>query len=207
MNRKEDIDARVETLQEELVKLKKQRERIEIPVTERIKTFDDAVDELGSEHPLVKQYMAAVNGNESFTRNTIAYMKLLIIAAALNEGWEPQFTEYEYRWFPWFTLWTEGELKNKSKEWKANHELCLFGSASYDGAFCGLAFAYSNAGATCGLAGADSGSAWTASAAACSARLAVKSEKLAHYFGKQFIDIWAEYLFDGCEIEKHDTDV
>ena len=193
MNRKEDIDARIETLQEELEELKKQREWFETPITERIKTFTDAIEELGSEHPLVKQYMAA-NGNESFSRNTIAYMKLLIIAAALNEGWEPQFTEYEYRWFPWFTLWTEGELKNKSKEWKANHELWLFGGRS-------------NAGATCGLAGADSGSAWTASAAACSARLAVKSEKLAHYFGKQFIDIWAEYLFDGCEIEKHDTDV
>lgn len=187
MNRKEDIDARIETLQEELEKLKKQREWIEIPVTERIKTFTDAVDELGSEHPLVRQYMAAANGNESFTRNTVAYMKLLIIAAALNEGWEHQFTEYEYRWFPWFTLWTEGELKNKSKEWKANHELWLFGGASNFGASCGLAYVLSL-------------SAWSNAASAISARLAVKSEELAHYFGKQFIDIWAEYLFDGCEI-------
>ena len=85
MNRKEEIDARIETLQEELEELKKQREWIEKPITERIKTFTDAVDELGSEHPLVKQYMAA-NGNESFTRNTIAYIKLQIVAAALNEG-------------------------------------------------------------------------------------------------------------------------
>ena len=182
MNRKEDIDARIETLQEELEKLKKQRERLEIPVTERIKTFDDAVDELGSEHPLVKQYMAA-NGNEAFTRNTIAYMKLLIIAAALNEGWEPQLTEYEYRWFPWFTIWTERELKEKSEEWKANNKLVLFGGGSAIGA-------------SCGLVCVDSGTAWSSADSRISAHLAVKSEKISDYFGTQFIDIWAEYMFD-----------
>ena len=182
MNRKEDIDARIETLQEELEKLKKQMGRLEIPVTERIKTFDDAVDELGSEHPLVKQYMAA-NGNEAFTRNTIAYMKLLIIAAALNEGWKPQFMEYEYRWLPLFTLWTEEELNEKSEEWKAKHKLWLFGGNSLSGASCGLACVFS-----C--------HAWSRAYSSLSARLAVKSEELACYFGKQFIDIWAEYLLD-----------
>ena len=103
MNRKEEIDARIETLQEELENLKKQRERIEKPITERIKTFTDAVEELGSEHPLVKQYMAA-NGNEAFTRNTIAYMKLLIIAAALNEGWFPDLLNKDMRWYPWYSI-------------------------------------------------------------------------------------------------------
>ena len=181
MNRKEDIDARIETLQEELEKLKKQRERMEKPIMERIKTFDDAVEELGSEHPLVKQYMAAANENESFIRNTIAYMKLLIIAAALNEGWKPQFTECEYCWFPWFSLWTERELKDKSEEWKANHKLVLFGGNSLSGASCGLA-----------CVGSDN--AWLYAPSHFSARLAIKSDELAHYFGKQFIDIWAEYL-------------
>ena len=193
MNRKEEIDARIETLQEELEKLKKQRERLEIPVTERIKTFTDAVEELGSEHPLVKQYMAA-NGNEAFTRNTIAYMKLLIIAAALNEGWRPQFSEYEYRWSPWFTLWTEEELKEKSEEWKAKHKLVLFGGSSDNGASCGRAYVLSNV-------------AWSGANSSISARLAVKSEEISDYFGNQFIDIWEEYLLDGCETEKHDTDV
>ena len=193
MNRKEEIDARIETLQEELENLKKQRERIEKPITERIKTFTDAVDELGSEHPLVKQYMAA-NGNEAFTRNTIAYMKLLIIAAAFNEEWRPQFTEYEYRWFPWFTHWTEEELKDKSEEWKANNKLVRFGGFSSLGASCGLAFVLSP-------------TAWSSADSLISARLAVKSEEISDYFGNQFIDIWAEYLLGGYEIEKHDTDV
>ena len=193
MNRKEEIDARIETLQEELEKLKKQREWVEKPITERIKTFTDAVDELGSEHPLVKQYMAA-NGNEAFTRNTIAYMMLLIIAAALNEGWRPQFAEYEYRWSPWFTLWTEEELKDKSEEWNAKHKLVLFGGSSSGGASCWLAFVAS--------VHAWSGAAWNVSA-----RLAVKSKEISDYFGNQFIDIWAEYLLGVYEIEKHDTDV
>ena len=193
MNRKEEIDARIETLQEELEKLKKQREWVEKPITERIKTFTDALEELGSENPLVKQYMAA-NGNESLTRNTFAYIKLQIVAAALNEGWRPQFAEYEYRWSPWFTLWTEEELKDKSEEWNAKHKLVLFGGSSSGGASCGLAFV-------------ASGCAWSGAAWNVSARLAVKSEEISDYFGNQFIDIWAEYLLDGCEIEKHDTDV
>lgn len=192
MNRKEDIDARIETLQEELEKLKKQREWIEKPITERIKTFTDAVEELGSEHPLVKQYMAAANGNESFTRNTIAYMKLLIIAAALNDGWEPQFTTGEYRYYPWFYLYKQEEIDKMDEEKKKS--LWLFGGSANHGASCGLACVFSL-------------TAWSHAHSGISARIAVKTEELAHYFGKQFIDIWAEYLFDGCEIEKHDTDV
>ena len=172
MNRKEEIDARIETLQEELENLKKQRERIEKPITERIKTFTDAVEELGSEHPLVKQYMAA-NGNEAFTRNTIAYMKLLIIAAALNEGWFPDLLNKDMRWYPWYSIIPRSE----------------------------------NSWSRCSLAYAASYAAWPNSSADCSAILAVKSKEISDYFGNQFIDIWEEYLLDGCEVEKHDTDV
>ena len=172
MNRKEEIDARIETLQEELENLKKQRERIEKPITERIKTFTDAVDELGSENPLVKQYMAA-NGNESFTRNTIAYIKLQIVAAALNEGWFPDLLNKDMRWYPWYSIIPRSE----------------------------------NSWSRCSLAYAASYAAWPNSSADCSAILAVKSKEISDYFGNQFIDIWEEYLLDGCEVEKHDTDV
>ena len=180
MNRKEDIDARIETLQEELEELKKQRERLEIPVTERIKTFDDAVEELGIEHPLVKQYMA-VNGDESFSRNTIAYMKLQIIAAALNEGWKPKFTTGEYRYYPWFCLYTQEEIDEMDEDKKKS--LVLFGGGS-------------DFGASCGLGCVSSLNAWSCAASCISARLAVKSKEISDYFGNQFIDIWAEYLLD-----------
>ena len=182
MNRKEEIDARIETLQEELEELKKQREWIEKPITERIKTFDDAVDELGIEHPLVKQYMAA-NGNEAFTRNTIAYIKLQIVAAALNEGWFPYLQRKEKRWYPYYKIYAGDEIDDISPD-----ATYLFG-------------------ASFGLAYVGSGYAWSGASSSFSARLAVKSEEISDYFGNQFIDIWAEYLLGGYEIEKHDTDV
>ena len=59
------------------------------PVTDRIKTFEDACKELGEERLFVKQY----NSNEMTDVDTdlVAYLKLRIICAALNEGWKPQF--------------------------------------------------------------------------------------------------------------------
>ena len=156
------------------------------PVMERIKTFEDACRELAKRAEsnegialLLADYES--NADNIKTKGTLAYMKLCIIAAALNEGWEPQFTEDEYRWSPWFTLWTEEELKEKSEEWKADHKLWLCGGLSYDASNCGLASAHSD-------------NAWTYSNAYYSARLAVKSEELADYFGKQFIEIWADYV-------------
>lgn len=157
------------------------------PVTERIKTFEDAYRELGEDHKLVyayKELMSIATREDSlievFGYDMVSYLKLRIIAAALNEGWEPQFTKDEYRWYPYFTLWTEEELKDKTEEWKKEHSLWLFGGDSPHGSACGLAFASSNA-------------AWSSSYAYFSARLAVKSKKLAVYFGKQFIEIWADH--------------
>lgn len=151
------------------------------PVTERIKTFHDAYCELGNEHPFVISYEKYVNTASGEEADVIAYLKLRIIAAALNEGWEPKFTEDETRYYPWFTLWTEEELAQKSEEWKKEHSLWLFGGDSYYGSACGLAYSHSAL-------------AWSSSYAGISARLAVKSEELAVYFGKQFIEIWADYV-------------
>ena len=152
-------------------------------VRERIKTFHDAYCELGNEHPFVKSYEKYVNTASGEEADVISYLKLRIIAAALNEGWKPQFTEDEYRYYPWFYLLTEEEISEKSEEWKKEHSLWLFGGNSVNGA-------------TCGLACANSNSAWSFSDSPLSARLAVKSEELAVYFGKQFIDIWAGYVFN-----------
>ena len=152
-------------------------------VRERIKTFHDAYCELGNEHPFVKSYEKYVNTASGEEADVISYLKLRIIAAALNEGWKPQFTEDEYRYYPWFYLLTEEEISEKSEEWKKEHSLWLFGGFSNLGAYCGLAYALSNF-------------AWSSSLSVISARLAVKSEELAVYFGKQFIDIWAGYVFN-----------
>ena len=77
------------------------------PVTERIKTFEDALHALGGNHPLVQQFKECfenyLDGAEnSAVCDLIAYLKLRIITAALNEGWTPKFTKDEWRYYPWF---------------------------------------------------------------------------------------------------------
>ena len=149
------------------------------PITERIKTFEDARDELGDEHPLVKEYWGVININLDIKQDLISYLKLRIICAALNEGWEPQFTTDEYRHYPWFYIYTQEDIDNMDEEKKKS--LWRFGGFSLNGS-------------SCGLASARSSFAWSDSHSSVSARLAVKSEELADYFGKQFIEIWADYV-------------
>lgn len=155
------------------------------PVMERIKSFEDTMAVLGESHPLVIQYKEIYynfleNGGDG-VKDIVAYLKLRIIVAALNEGWEPQFTEEEGRWYPWLTLCTEEELAEKTEGWKKDHALWTFVGSSTIGSLCGL---------TC----AGSYDAGASSDEGYSARLAVKSKELATYFGKQFIEIWADYV-------------
>lgn len=147
------------------------------PITERVKTFEDACHELGEDHPFVVAYRVIEDIDEC-GGDIEAYIKLRIIAAALNEGWKPQFTEDEERWYPWFTLWTEEELSEKSDEWKADRHLISTGD--YSGDWAGFAAAYSICAPSYSIA--DVGS-----------RLCFKSEALATYCGKQFISLWADF--------------
>lgn len=150
------------------------------PITERVKTFEDACRELGEDNHFVEQYHVIVD-NENFTsdgNNFIAYLKLCIIAAALNEGWRPQFTEEEVRWYPWFTLWTEEELSGKSDEWKADRHLVSTGD--YSGDWVGFSFSRSYPAPSYTVTYVGS-------------RLCFKSEALATYCGKQFTKLWAEF--------------
>ena len=152
------------------------------PVTERIKTLEDACNELGEENVLVQAYRTAefnTSGNQNDVSDVVAYLKLRVIAEALNEGWEPHFTTGEYRCYPWFYLYTQEEIDKMDEEMKK--KLWRFGGDSDNGSYCGLACTYSSF-------------AWPASSVAFSARLAVKSDELAKYFGQQFIDIWADYM-------------
>ena len=150
------------------------------PVTERIKTFEDAMKATGMTIPLSENQLSYL------PKDVVAYMKLRIIAAALNELHEttleefPKFTIDEDRYYPWFYLYTQEEIDEMDEEKKKS--LLLWGGYAYNGASCG--FVYSS-----------SPHAFGDSASNIAARLAVKTEKLAVYFGKQFRDIWAEYVF------------
>ena len=151
------------------------------PVTERIKTFEDACRKLGEEHPLIQAYRQLLEiatcedyVRETFGADTVSYLKLRIICAALNEGWEPKFTEDEWRYYPWFWLYTQDEINDMNEDEKT--DLRLMSTGDYQTGYAGLAFAASNIGS----------------------RLCLKSDTLAVYCGKQFIDIWADF----CLIHK-----
>ena len=148
-------------------------------IRERIKTFEDAVEATGMTLPLSEEQMAVL------PKDVVAYMKLRIIAAALNGLTKdtlnefPVFSEDEYRYYPWFYFVTQKELdKMEEKEKKS---LLLWGAGAGDG---------SHAGLIC----SSSFHAWTYTWPDVALRLAVKTSDDAEYFGKQFNDIWNEYI-------------
>jgi hypothetical protein len=71
-------------------------------VMDRVKTFLDACKELGEDHPLIVEYRTI--SRIRLSPDIIAYFRLRIIVAALNEGWEPTFKNEEIRYYPWFEL-------------------------------------------------------------------------------------------------------
>lgn len=167
------------------------------PITERVKTYKDACKILGKD-PLEKYIDKTVeleNGEKfvsySLPLDEIAYIQLKTIIEALNEGWKPQLTEDEYRWYPWFYLYTKEEIKRKSKADLKRQRGLLLGGGATSGAICG--FAYVRSHNTPLITHAYRGS-----------RLCLKSEELADYCGRQFIEIWFAYLFPDHEIKQKD---
>lgn len=156
------------------------------PVQERINTFDDAVKELGEKHPFVIAYkdLLRIMTREDYLvelvgYDVVAYLKLRIICAALNEGWEPKFKRDELRWYPWFNLYAKKQPSNRREERKVVDGLKSLDDrfpSEYDRLCC-----------------SGPHHAPSYSAAAIGSRLCLKSETLAEYCGKQFIDIWADY--------------
>ena len=121
-----------------------------VPVTERVKTFKDACKVLGRE-PYDEEQLAKLG----LPKNDIAYLKMVVIVEALNEGWKPDVCNREVeRWYPWFR--TNGSPSSFA-----------FVGSLYD------------------VEGASAGS---------GSRLALKSEQLASYCGKQFLELWKEIL-------------
>lgn len=153
-----------------------------LPATERVKTYEDAVWELGNDHPLVE---AASSAEWRFTnsedKDIIAYLKLRVIVAALNDGWKPQFVPGELRWYPWYELISKDEYDAMSEDEKQERR-CVGRSVSSANAYGGLV--YSSASYASSYSGASFGS-----------RLAFKSEALAEYAGKQFAELFANFCF------------
>lgn len=151
-------------------------------IKERVKTFEDACGELGNEHPFVKSYEKYVNTASGEEDDVVAYLKLRIICAALNEGWKPTFDKDEWRYYPWFYIYTKEEYEKLDEDEKKECRVPLRSSVNanaYGGLVCASAnFARSHTSADYGV------------------RLVFKARELAEYCGKQFIDIWADLLIE-----------
>lgn len=153
------------------------------PITERVKTFEDACAVLGENHLYVQMFQDIYTKSEKAGANVnsdvVAYLKLRIITAALNEGWEPQFTSDEWRWYPWFRLLTKSDIEELSEEercrvvGRANSFAYAYGGLVYAGASVVSSYSYTGLGS----------------------RLAFKSEELAYYAGTQFAEIYANFCF------------
>lgn len=157
-----------------------------IPVTKRVQTLDDAVRELGDDQPAVKawrsiKYGYSVSEKDPDTADIMAYVTLRVITEALNEGWKPQFTEGERRWYAWYDFLTKEEVEGMSDEEK--EERRVVGRASHS------AYAYG------GLVYAHAYSVSSFSGTVVGSRLAFKNEELAEYAAKQFGDIYADFCF------------
>lgn len=157
-----------------------------IPVTKRVQTLDDAVRELGDDQPAVKawrsiKYGYSVSEKDPDTADIMAYVTLRVITEALNEGWKPQFTEGERRWYAWYDFLTKEEVEGMSDEEK--EERRVVGRAN------------GNASAYGGLVDSVAGNVSTYSGTYDGSRLAFKNEELAEYAAKQFGDIYADFCF------------
>lgn len=148
------------------------------PVTERIKTFEDACEVLGNNHPFIQAYKCWENDGVNNQTDIDAYLKLRIICEALNEGWEPKFTEDEWRYYPWFYLYTQQELDDMDDDEK--QERHMIDTGDYETQYCGFG-------------SATSGSVPSRTFASFGSRLCLKNSELATYCGKQFISIWADF--------------
>lgn len=151
------------------------------PITERVKTFEDACNELGEENVLVQAYRTAefnTSGNQNDVSDVVAYLKLRIIVAALNEGWQPTFSDDEYRYYPWFVFYTKEELDAMDEEERSR----VLGRSHHNAlAYAGVAFSYTVYASS--YSDTDHGG-----------RLCFKNRELAEYAGQQFLAIYADFL-------------
>ena len=146
-----------------------------IPIWERIKTVEDAIAYTGITLP---------ENIEDLPLDVQAMLKLRIVCAAYNElkadqlDQFPTFNVGEYRYYPWFELFTQQEIDEMDEEKKSR----VLGRLDH------------GANASAGVAFALTSYAASASSAYYGGRLCFKTEKLASECGKRFAKLWAQYF-------------
>ena len=148
-------------------------------ITERVKTFADAVAILGNDNQTVIDYYAVTDKN--CTKDILAFAKLRVIVEALNEGWRPAFSKGEHRYYLLFSIYSKEKFDTLSEYYK--NRCSVVGRSS------------GNSNAVDSFVCPSVYDASLSPYAQSSSRLSFKTRELAEYCGMQFIDIWADYLF------------
>ena len=148
-------------------------------ITERVKTFEDAVAILGNFNEAVVNYH--IVSKVTSTKDIIAFAKLRVIVEALNEGWRPTFSKGEHRYYLLFSIYSKEKFDTLSEYYK--NRCSVVGRSS------------GNSNAVSKFVYASVYDASLSPYAQSSSRLSFKTRELAEYCGMQFIDIWADYLF------------
>lgn len=150
-------------------------------IMERVKTFEDACVVLGEDHQYVKVYREWMRISYADCKDITAYLKLRIICAALNDGWKLKFAGNEFRYYPWFNRYNQNEYeKLYENEKKGCRVVCPSGRKTNT---------------VGGIVYVSASTESSYSFSVCGSKFALKSRELARYCGKQFIDIWVDYLF------------
>lgn len=157
-------------------------------IRDRVKTFADAVEILGKDNQSVIDFHAVSNyilnyaiANKYCSMDILAYAKLRVIVNALNEGWNPTFNDDEYIYYPALYRYTKKEYDELNENQKK--ELILVGQSNI------------KLNANCGNIYAIEVCVSPYSVSSIGYHIALKTSELAKYCGKQFIDIWADFLF------------
>lgn len=166
-----------------------------------IKSYEDACDVLGlspilSENrnkALCAQFPDHYDFRQNMPKHIIALMKLEIISRALwGKSFEPEpdAEGNKIYWYPWFALYTKDEVDRMSDEERKSLCGALLAGHAHNGALAGfgyLATIYRS----------------SRSSARIGFRLCQETEEKAAYFGRQFIELWAEYLAYGFKVTEH----
>lgn len=166
-----------------------------------IKSYEDACEVLGltpilSENrnkALCAQFPDHYDFRQNMPKHIIALMKLEIISRALwGKDFQPKpdAEGKEIYWYPWFALYTKKEMEEMSEEKRKSLRGALLAGHASSGASAG--FGYLNAYNRSSTSLANIGF-----------RLCQETPEKAEYFGKQFIELWAEYLAFGFKVTGH----
>lgn len=137
-----------------------------------IRSYEDACVALGESLDVEKLVAAGV------PNHIIAQMKLEHICKALWGGenkCQPTADGSKVWWYPVMALWTPGEISNMSDDERG----ALLSATAYGGASAGFGYLY-----------ASYRRSWAGAYGAF--RLCLDTEEKAEYFGKQFVELWAE---------------